>query len=375
MTRRVVVAMSGGVDSSVAAALMQQQGYDVIGVTMQVWQSDDPEVEARQGGCCSLSAVGDARRVASILGIPHYVVNMRDVFRRKVIDYFTSEYAAGRTPNPCVECNRSIKFAALLEKALDMGAPLVATGHYARLHYDAVRQRFVLGRPRDRRKDQSYVLYPLSQEQLAHVVFPLAELEKDETRAIAQHLGLPVFDKPDSQEICFVTDNDYAGFLQMQIPGRFRPGPIVDVDGKVLGQHRGLPHYTVGQRRGLGVSAPEPLYVLDIDEANNTLVVGTAAQGGCTGLSANDTVGVSEAAPSIGTWVPAEAQIRAHQVPKPCRYRLADDERQRLEVVFTEPQRGITPGQAVVLYSGDEVVAGATIDRSPESLLSSHRDG
>ncbi|MBX5465647.1 MAG: tRNA 2-thiouridine(34) synthase MnmA, partial [Clostridia bacterium] len=277
---RVVAAMSGGVDSSVAAALLVRQGYEVIGVTMQIWQARDPAEEARLGGCCSLGAVADARRVAELLGIPYYVLNLQEAFRRAVIDDFVREYARGRTPNPCIVCNREIKFAALLERARELGAEYVASGHYARAGWDAGRGRWVLRRGRDARKDQSYVLYPLEQEQLAHVLFPLGGMEKAETRRLAAELGLPVAAKPESQEICFVRDGDYAAFLEGEIPDRFRPGPIVDRRGRLLGTHRGLPRYTVGQRRGLGVAAREPLYVLEVDAERNRLVVGTAAEAG-----------------------------------------------------------------------------------------------
>ncbi|MDI3316122.1 MAG: tRNA 2-thiouridine(34) synthase MnmA [Bacillota bacterium] len=360
---RVVAAMSGGVDSSVAAALLVEQGYEVIGVTLQIWQARDPGAQARLGGCCSLGAVSDARRVAELLGIPYYVLNLQEAFRRSVIDDFVREYARGRTPNPCIVCNREIKFAALLERARELGADYVASGHYARVAWEPERRRWTLRRGRDPRKDQSYVLYPLGQEQLAHVLFPLGEMEKAETRRLAAELGLPVASKPESQEICFVQDDDYAGFLEQEIPDRFRPGPIVDRAGRRLGTHRGLPRYTVGQRRGLGVAAGEPLYVLEVDAAANRLVVGTAREAERSRFEVAPVTWVSEAPPAGDAWQEATVQIRAHAPVRPVRYRLSREDPDRLELELLQPVRAVTPGQSAVLYRGDEVVAGGPILR------------
>ncbi|MDI3297751.1 MAG: tRNA 2-thiouridine(34) synthase MnmA [Bacillota bacterium] len=363
---RVVAAMSGGVDSSVAAALLVEQGYEVIGVTLQIWQARDPGAQARLGGCCSLGAVSDARRVAELLGIPYYVLNLQEAFRRSVIDDFVREYARGRTPNPCIVCNREIKFAALLERARELGADYVASGHYARVDWEPERGRWRLRRGRDARKDQSYVLYPLEQEQLAHVLFPLGGMEKAETRRLAAELGLPVASKPESQEICFVRDGDYARFLEEEIPDRFVPGPIVDRQGRVLGRHRGLPRYTVGQRRGLGLAAPEPLYVLEVDAGANRLVVGTASEAGRRRFEVEPVTWVSEAPPADDGWREATVQIRAHSPVRAVRYRLAGGDPGRLELELLEPLRAVTPGQSAVLYRGDEVVAGGPILRVRE---------
>lgn len=364
--RRVVVAMSGGVDSSVTAALLLERGYEVIGITMQIWEAGDPLEEAREGGCCSLSAVSDARRVAEILGIPYYVANMREVFAREVIGYFVEEYSRGRTPNPCIICNQKVKFEALLRKAAELEADYLATGHYARLWHDERRQRFLLGRARDRDKDQSYVLYGLTQEQMSRLLFPLGDYTKAEVREMAARLGLPVAAKPDSQEICFVEAGRHGEFVAERARGRVRPGPILDTSGRVVGQHRGLAHYTVGQRRGLGIAAPRPLYVLCLDPERNALIVGTAEEAYAAGM----TVGRLNliAFDSLPAELRAGVQVRYRARPEPATISPlqagegATGEPAAL-VRFDEPQRGVTPGQAAVFYEGDLVLGGGIIER------------
>ncbi|MCL5676842.1 MAG: tRNA 2-thiouridine(34) synthase MnmA, partial [Firmicutes bacterium] len=267
--------MSGGVDSSVTAALLVQEGYDVIGVTMQTWPDLLDEVEeVRQGGCCSVSAVDDARRVANRLGIPYYVLNFKENFQEKVIDYFVREYTQGRTPNPCIACNRYVKFDELLRRAQALDADYIATGHYAKVERDPVTGRHLMKKSVDRSKDQTYALYNLIQEQLACTLMPLGYYEKTETRRIARGLGLATAAKPDSQEICFVPDNDYKRFVAEQAPAAIKPGPLLDTDGRVLGTHSGLSNYTIGQRRGLGLATGKALYVVDIRPEENAVVVG-----------------------------------------------------------------------------------------------------
>ncbi|HHY92655.1 MAG TPA: tRNA 2-thiouridine(34) synthase MnmA, partial [Firmicutes bacterium] len=301
--------MSGGVDSSVTAALLKEQGYEVIGMTMQIWpKSQEDPARENPGGCCSLSAVEDARAVAHILGIPYYVVNLRETFEREVIDYFCREYAAGRTPNPCIVCNHRLKFAALLDKALALGAEYVATGHYARVRYDQVRERYVLLQGVDKHKDQSYALYGLTQKQLAHTLFPLGGFTKEETRRLAAELGLPVALKRDSQEICFVPGNDYRGFLRQRIPEKIRPGPFLDQNGNVVGTHQGLPFYTIGQRRGLGIPGRKRLYVTGLDPERNSVTLGPVEQLFHTELTAGAVNWVSIDRPP--TMLAAEVRVR-----------------------------------------------------------------
>lgn len=367
--KRVMVAMSGGVDSSVAAALLLDQGYEVIGVTMQLWPEDDPFEEARQGGCCSLAAIADARRVASILGIPYYVLNLREAFASLVIDYFVEEYARGRTPNPCIACNRLVKFDVLLEKARELEADYLATGHYARAWYDSGRGRYVLARAADRRKDQTYALYGLTQAQLARVLFPLGEHTKEEVRRMAVRFGLPVAAKPESQEICFVPDDGHGAFVAARAAERVRPGPIVDTRGRVLGTHRGLPYYTIGQRRGLGVSAPRPLYVLGIDPVRNAVVVGGEEEAFRQVMEVGDPNLILmewEDLAALREGILVEAQVRYRAEPRPARVRALPGPPRRALVEFLTPQRAIAPGQAAVFYDGDLVVGGGTIERVRE---------
>ncbi|MBW3621924.1 MAG: tRNA 2-thiouridine(34) synthase MnmA [Armatimonadetes bacterium] len=352
---RVVVAMSGGVDSSVAAGLLVQQGFEVLGITMQLWPADLPK--NHESGCCSLSAVEDARRVAHTLGIPHYVVNLREAFDRDVIRNFVEEYAEGRTPNPCVRCNKFIKFEAFLERARALGARFIATGHYARVRFSEESGRYQLLRSADPNKDQTYALYPLAQEQMAHTLFPLGEMTKERTREIAETMGLITAKKPDSQEICFVPDNDYARFLSHRSPDALKPGPIVNGEGKVLGDHSGYANYTVGQRRRIGVSSPIPLYVTKIRPESGEVVVGPNEALFARRLVAEEFNWI--AAPPREDSLVCEAKIRYTMKATPARLSaLAED---RVEVTFDEPQRAITPGQSLVCYDGDAVIGGGII--------------
>lgn len=361
VAERVLCAMSGGVDSSVTAALLVEQGYDVIGVTMNTWTDDIPE-EIRMNehsGCCSLAAVEDARRVAQILGIPYYVFNFQGKFAETVIDYFIDEYAHGRTPNPCIACNRYVKFAAFLQRARELECQYVATGHYARIAPpERAGGRWRLGKPADRRKDQTYVLYNLTQDALAHTLFPLADLLKPDVRRMALDRGLPVHDKPDSQEICFVYDDDYGRFLQERIPEAFRPGPIVTTAGERIGTHQGLPLYTVGQRKGLP-AVGRPLYVVELDVATNTLVVGSDADVLHTVVEADDLNWIAVA--RLDGPVQCTAKIRRMAPEAACTVTPRGPDRVRVE--FEQPQRAPSPGQAIVFYQGDWVLGGGTILR------------
>ena len=356
MKAKVVMAMSGGVDSSLAAALLKEEGYEVIGVTMQIWQANNPQVEDT-GGCCSLAAVDDARRVAEILGIPYYVMNFRDYFEEKVIDYFTDEYLQGRTPNPCVACNRYVKFEALLHKALALGAEYIATGHYARLGFAEDLGRYVMQKALDDTKDQTYALYNLTEEQLKHTLMPLGNYTKKETRRLAGELGLGVATKPDSQEICFVLDNDYKQFLKDRAGDRIKPGPFLNTKGEVLGQHQGIPFYTIGQRKGLGGTFGEPMYVVDIDANQNAVILGRPEEVFSAGLISTDNNLILMDA--ITGPLQVEAKIRYSA--KPAKALISPVGNGDIEVKFLEPQRAVTPGQAVVFYQDDYVLGGGTI--------------
>jgi tRNA-uridine 2-sulfurtransferase len=360
MRSRIVVGMSGGVDSSVAAALLVERGFEVIGVTMRVWpwkESDDPA--RRFGSCCGSEAVDDARRVARELGIPYYVLNMEAEFDRAVIGPFAEAYRRGRTPVPCVACNTDLKFGSLLARARAWDAAGVATGHYARVTRDTTSGRWLLHRGRDSRKDQSDFLWPLDQAQLAAAHFPVGDLDKDEVRAHARRLGLVTADKPESQEICFVPDDDYRGFLRRRDPQMFRAGPIVDGDGRRLGTHAGVAGFTVGQRRGLGVDQGRALYVTDIDAAANRLVVGPAADLERERLNATDVNFIACDPPR--TPLRVQARIRHSHRPAPATVVATGD--REAEVRFDEQQRAITPGQSVVWYRDDLVIGGGVIRR------------
>jgi tRNA-specific 2-thiouridylase len=346
--------MSGGVDSSVAAALLAEQGHDVIGLSMQLY---DQRGDRTFGGCCTLDDLYDARRVAAAIGIPHYILNFERQFQETVISNFVKEYASGRTPLPCAHCNSDLKFQALLDRARGLGAEHVATGHYATVER-AADGRWLLKRSADTDKDQSYFLFSLTQDQLARAVFPVGTLRKPEVRAQARRLGLNVAEKPDSQEICFVPDDDYASFVARARPEVERGGAIVDEGGVVVGSHGGVHRFTVGQRKGLGVSAPVPLYVLKIDADAGTVTVGPRPSLERTTLSASAVNWIACDAPA--DWLPVSAQIRHRHRPAPGRVRALPDS--RAELVFDEPQPAITPGQAVVFYDGDVVVGGGWIE-------------
>lgn len=345
---RVWVAMSGGVDSSVAAALLMEQGHDVTGVTMQLWASDE------EGACCSNRAVRDARRVCDLLGVPHYVLNFREAFERSVVAPFAAEYAAGRTPNPCVACNDRLKFSNLLAKARTQGAEMLATGHYARVGRDA--EGVQLLRAVDPAKDQSYFLYRLTAEQLQHVIFPVGELAKSDVRSFAERFGLPVADKAESQDTCFEVGGSYEPVIAERAPSAFVPGDIVDRDGRIVGRHAGIGHYTVGQRRGLGVGGlDQPLYVVRLDAAANRVVVGPREALRVTRIEAAEPVWPH----SEGEDVQAEVMVRYRMCPVPAVVRLQAG---RLLVSLDAPLEGVAPGQSLVCYRGEVVVGGGVIE-------------
>lgn len=360
----VAVAMSGGVDSAVAAALSVASGLDTVGVTMRLWGSE--EMERGEGGCCSLDAVEDARRVCSRLGIAHYVLNMAEHFRRSVVGDFLSQYAAGRTPNPCIRCNETIKFSELWRRMGAVGATHIASGHYAQVRGEPTGW-YTLHRGVDRRKDQSYTLYRSDQAVLSRLVLPLGRLEKPAVRAVAESLELAVAQKPDSQELCFVGGGDHRAVLEQELAGKFQPGPITDLSGAEVGRHRGLPFYTVGQRQGLGLAvrepATEPHYVVRVDPARNTLVVGpwrTLLQRQCQVMQCVFLDGEPEDRERSGL-----VQLRAHGLPVEASWQ--PDAGGRATVRFAEQQAGIAPGQSLVLYDGDRVIAGGEIAPAVES--------
>lgn len=356
MAQTVVVGMSGGVDSSVAAYLLKEQGYEVIGVTMQIWQEEAVHRQEENGGCCGLSAVEDARRVAECLGIRHYVMNFRAEFQKYVIDYFVREYERGRTPNPCIACNRYVKWESLFRRSMQIGADYIATGHYARIAR-LPNGRFALKHSVTAAKDQTYALYSLTQDQLSRTRMPVGEYAKEDIRRIAEETGLPVAHKPDSQEICFVPDGDYAAFIERETGIHDDTGNFVDAYGNVLGVHKGITHYTIGQRKGLGLAMGHPVFVTEIRPETKEVVIGENEDVFRTALRANKLNFMS--VPGIDGEVRAAAKIRYNHRGDDCTVRMAGPD--TAEVVFDRPQRAVTPGQAVVFYDGEVVLGGGTI--------------
>src|SRR5579859_97195 len=357
MAKRVVVAMSGGVDSSVAAALLVQQGYDVIGMMMRLW-SEDGEGARGYNRCCTPDQMDDARRIADDLGIPFYVLDTRDVFKNTIVHFFIDQYSQGNTPNPCLECNRHIRFEWLLNNALALDADYLATGHYARIQ-QTTEGDYQLLKGVDETKDQSYVLSVMGQSQLAHTMFPVGGYHKPEVRALAEKFGLPVASKHDSQDLCFLADGDYRRFLAQHAPKTIKPGPILLRDGRQIGEHNGLPNYTIGQRKGINLSWPEPLYVLATDSRRNALIVGTAAELGSDRLTANTITWIKGSPPADSFRAEVKVRYKARPVWATINV-IADD---RIEVKFDAPVRHITPGQGAICYDGDVCLGGGIIER------------
>lgn len=357
--KKVVVGMSGGVDSSVAAWLLKKQGYDVIGVTMQIWQDEEETAQQENGGCCGLSAVDDARRVAWQLEIPYYVMNFKKEFRDNVMDYFVGEYLCGRTPNPCIACNRYVKWESLLKRSLDIGADYIATGHYARVE-QLPNGRYSLKKSATAAKDQTYALYNLTQEQLSHTLMPVGEYTKDQIRQIAEDIGLQVAHKADSQEICFIPDNDYAGFIEREAENVPGPGNFVTADGTVIGRHEGITHYTIGQRKGLNLAMGHPVFVTKIRPETNEVVIGEAGDVFTDSLVCNKLNWMAVDG-LHGKPMEVSAKIRYSHKGAPCVIEEIGED--LVQCRFSEPVRAVTPGQAVVFYDGDYVVGGGTIIR------------
>lgn len=354
--KTVVVGMSGGVDSSVAAYLLKKQGYNVIGITMQIWQDDSVE---NDGGCCGISAVDDARRVAEYIDIPYYVMDFRKEFKCHVIDDFIDEYVSGRTPNPCIMCNRYVKWEALLKRSIEIGADYIATGHYARID-KLDNGRYAVRNSVTAKKDQTYALFNLTQEQLSRTLFPIGEYTKDEIRNIAREAGLPVASKPDSQDVCFVPDGDYAGFIEREAPDRIpSPGLFVDKCGNTLGEHKGIIHYTIGQRRGLNLAAGHRVFVTDIRPDTNEVVVGE-----------NEDIFTTRVICVSPNWMTIEELKSSEKIRVKAKIRYnhsgeygyisrLDDNKVLCE--FDKPVRASTAGQALVFYDGEYVLGGGTI--------------
>ncbi|EJE7234436.1 tRNA 2-thiouridine(34) synthase MnmA [Clostridium sporogenes] len=356
MKKKVLVGMSGGVDSSVAAYLLKEQGYEVIGVTMQIWQDDEEFIE-KEGGCCSLSAVADARRVANKIGIPFYVMNFKDAFKRNVIDYFVDEYMEGRTPNPCIACNKFIKFSSFLDKAMDMGIDYVATGHYAII--EKQKDRYIIRKSEDDKKDQTYALYNLTQFQLERTLMPCGQYKKSQIREIAKDIGLRVYNKKDSEEICFIPDNDHGRYIKNRFPNKVREGNFVDKQGNILGKHKGIVYYTIGQRKGLGIAFGKPMYVVDINPFRNEVVLGSIEDLLNTELVAKDINYIPF--DTLKEPMEVEAKIRYSQIPSKAIITPIDDGRVRVN--FHEKQRAITKGQSVVFYKDDLLIGGGIIEK------------
>ncbi len=356
LKKKALIAMSGGVDSSVAAYLMKERGYECIGVTMKLFQNTDVGI-SKDSACCSLEDAEDARRVAFSLGMRHYVWDFSDKFSREVLDRFVNAYEHGRTPNPCIDCNRYLKFEMLFRRAMELGYDTVVTGHYVRTAYDALSGRYLLKKAADPSKDQSYVLYSLTQEQLAHVQFPLGEMEKHTVREIAKTQGFVNAKKPDSQDICFVPEGSYVDFIRQYTGKTYPHGNFIDKNGELLGKHQGVIRYTVGQRKGLGLAFGEPMYVTAVDAVRNTVTLGTNEDLFTSTLTAKDVNLV--ATDHIEGTMRVKAKVRYRQKEQWADVRQLSGN--LLQVTFTEPQRAITAGQAVVLYDGDVVIGGGTI--------------
>lgn len=357
---KALIAMSGGVDSSVAALLMKEKGYDCIGITMKLYDAETGQA-CRSRTCCTLEDVEDARQVAATLSIPYYVLNFKDDFQKKVILPFVETYEAGGTPNPCIRCNRFMKHEKLYKKGEELGCRYIVTGHYARIRYDKEKDRYLLLKAKDEKKDQSYVLYFLSQEQLKHSMFPLGEYEsKEEIRAIAEKNGFFNADKPDSQDICFVTNGDYGDFLEKFRGKPYPEGQFVDESGQKLGKHRGIVRYTIGQRKGLGLALKEPMYVVGKDLGKNQVILSTKEGLHSEGLLAYDFNWISMDPPK--TEYPVTAKTRYNAKPVPAFVSCEEDG--TVKVRFEKPERAVAPGQAVVLYDGDIVVGGGTIKQA-----------
>ncbi len=369
----IAVAMSGGVDSSAVAALLRAQGHNLVGLTLQLWNQrrlagHDGMPEQVQGRCCSIDDVYDARRVAEQLDIPYYLVNQQQRFEADVVKPFVADYLAGRTPIPCTLCNNHIKFDSLLTTARGIGADRIATGHYARNHFDPVRNRWILSRPADRSKDQTYFLFGLTQDQLAHTLFPLGEMQKPAVRVMATDAGLDVASKPDSQEICFIPGGDYAAFLAAYLDEQNQPmpdtsGQLVTTTGEVVGAHTGIHNFTVGQRKGLGLSSPNPLYVLSIDPQSDQVTVGHDTDLLTRELVADRLNWITIPDLPFGQDLSVNIKIRHRHEPAPATLRRLDDT--HISAVFDTPQRAVTPGQAAVFYQGDEVTGGGWISSRP----------
>lgn len=354
--KTVVVGMSGGVDSSVAAYLLKQQGYRVIGVTMQIWQEEEVCTLEQEGGCCGLSAVEDARRVAEVLDIPYYVMNFRKEFQEHVIDYFMKEYQAGRTPNPCIACNRYVKWESLLQRSLEIGADYIATGHYARI-CQLDNGRYAIRNSVTAKKDQTYALYNLTQDQLARTLMPVGEYEKSKVREIALQAGIPVANKADSMEICFVPDGDYAAYIEKNTGKKSEAGNFLDTDGNVIGRHKGIIHYTVGQRKGLNLALGYPAFVIKILPETNEIIIGRKEDNLTDRVYINQVNFMSEAAfPEDKTYL---GKIRYNHGGASCKVRKLEED--LYECIFEEKQRAVTPGQALVLYDDSLVAGGGTI--------------
>lgn len=356
MAERVVVAMSGGVDSSVAAALLKDEGYDVVGVTMHIWDVPDND---NIRSCCGFKAISDAQRVCAKLDIPFYTIDVKEIFREKVIADFCTEYPKARTPNPCIRCNQFIKFEYLLNKAKELKVDKIATGHYARTEFDVHKKRWLLKKGIDEKKDQSYVLYTMTQKQLSQTLFPIGDMKKTDVRAIARKLDLIVADKPDSQEICFIPDNNYTKFLLERLDSKPVPGNFLNTKGETIGKHPGIIYFTIGQRRRIGIASKEPLYVIQVDAKHNNIIIGNEKEVYQKKFITKDLnfISIRELA------VPIQAHAKIRYTHKPG---LADIKavKNGVEVEFKQSQWAITPGQAVVFYDKDTVIGGGTIDRN-----------